>query len=165
MKVTDVIQQLQATRHCRVLPPRGLPTVSVDERLPEDLQAFYQFCGGAILHEDSAFGLTIVGPESFVRANPKILVGSNEADLQSTKSDVSWHWYVVAEGEDAQFVTIDTSPSRLGRCYDSHWMKHPGNSVVIAQSFTQFLQRALNDSGDEFFWWREGSLPLATDQI
>jgi hypothetical protein len=79
------------------------------------------------------YSINIVSPNKFLLANPILLTGISEEALRTSKGDISWSWYIVGEGENGQFITIDLSPGRLGRCYDSFWDCHamPGYSQRI----------------------------------
>jgi len=71
---------------------------------------------------------------------------------ESSPDDISWSWYVLAVGDNSQYITIDLSPERLGYCYDSYWELHPHDSEIIATSFTDFLSRILANRGEYFYW-------------
>jgi hypothetical protein len=144
----------------------GLPSVKPDHVLPEDLKEFYSLCGGAELFEKSAYRLAIVPPAQFVLANPVILIGLTEQQMASFAIDISWSWYIIGQGDNSHYITIDLDPQRLGRCYDSFWEIHPENSVVIAYSFTELLERMLANRGRPWFWHSKnfGPLKLARDE-
>lgn len=61
-------------------------------------------------------------------------------------------------------VTIDCSADRLGRCYDSFWDSHgvAGSCSIVALSFTDLLQRLLDNNGDYWYWLGDGGPPTAT---
>ena len=148
----SLIAAIRSTDDCLVLPPCGTPRVAEGHVLPEDVKEFYGLCGGAKLFESSAFGITIVPPDRMVVANPVILIGVTEEQLEESRGHPSWSWHIIGEGPNAQYVTIDLAPERLGVCYNSFWDVHPGNSEVIARSFTEFLIRLLTHGGDSLQW-------------
>lgn len=145
MKMPELIEAIRKQADCTLKPAVTLPDVGTD-RLPNDLEEFYLLAGGATLFLNSPFGIEIVSPIEFVRANP-IIVGD------SCKDDITYEWYIVAKN-GGQYITVDLAPSRLGRCYDSFWDRHgiPGNCQVVAQSFTDLLERLLQSKGESLFW-------------
>lgn len=147
-----LIGEIRQLPDCRVLPPAGLPEMGDGLYLPEDLHRFYELCGGVVLFESKPFPLRIVPPSEVVVANPVIMLGVTEAQFDVVRDHASWSWAIVAESHEGQYVTIDLHPARRGRCYDSHWTLHPGNSTIIAFSFTDFLKMALTTGGEDFFW-------------
>jgi hypothetical protein len=80
--------------------------------------------------------------------------------LEETEGDISWSWYVIAEGHSGQYVTIDLSPERNGLCYNSLWELHPGNSTIIAESFTDFLNQTAHHTGETWYWDSPSYLPI-----
>src|SRR4029079_10092609 len=111
------------------------------------------------------FAITIVPPDRLVFAKPVIFRLHPEGDINHyiPLADISWSWYIIGEGEPSLggwYVTIDLSPARLGRCYDSFWDVHPFNSTIIAHSVTELLLKLfpyegddwIRDSPDQQFW-------------
>lgn len=154
--IDHILDSISRTPGCSVHPAAGAPPLPSSCALPDDLQLFYKLCGGLILFGESAYGMEVVGPAEFVRANPAI-VGEDDVD------DPSHDWFIVGQWEE-QYVTVDLAPSRLGRCYDSFWDRHasPGNCPVIAQSFTDFLAQSL-DNGGEYWYWLQDDFPSLGD--
>jgi antitoxin YokJ len=150
-----LIAKIRQTPACQVYPPSGMPVIQPDHRLPDDLTHFYTVCGGLELFRASLFPTIICPPQKLVVANPVIWQGLKQELVDETQGHPSWAWYIVAECPDEtdQWVTIDLSPSHLGRCYDSQFFIHPGNSYVIAPSFTELLARLIADKGEDRFWW------------
>lgn len=133
-----------------------MPEITEGHRLPEDLQHFYQLCGGLAMFRGSRAPTYIVPPQGLVLANP-VIVG------EVAEYDISSSWYIIAsDGTDSQRVTIDLSLERLGRCYDSFWDRHAvaGSSTIIALSFTEFLSRTHLSNGEELYWLRPDFAPL-----
>jgi antitoxin YokJ len=158
MDLALILKTIRATPDCNVRPPRGLPRVAPEHVLPGDLQEFYQLCGGVTLFGRADYPISIVPPEEMVLANAVILRGVSEPQLAATADDISWSWYIVGveEGHSSMYITIDLSPERLGRCYDSYWEIHPGNSTIIATSFTHLLEQLLSNRGERWYWVRPG---------
>jgi hypothetical protein len=142
-----------------------MPSLELGEQLPVDLRKFYELCGGVILHHESAFCLRISPPNKFVRANPEIMIGLTDEQLNQTKDHMSWKWYVVAQGSGSQFVTIDLDERRCGRCYDSFWTSHPYSSVIIANSFGEFLVKAFMSGRKQYYWDGMSPRVSATTQL
>jgi len=145
MTMTDLIESIQRQSDCGVKPLGSLPNVGANE-LPSDVVEFYSLVGGATLFRDSPYGIEIVSPEDFVRANP-VIVGN------SCEDDITHDWYIVAKNGE-QYITIDLAPARAGMCYDSFWDRHgvPGSCPVVARSFTDLLERLLAAKGSELYW-------------
>lgn len=164
--VSGLLERVRRTPGCRVNPPDGMPSIEPKHVLPDDLKEFYGLCGGVELFEMSAYRLAIVPPTQFVLANPVILIGLTQQQMESFAIKLSWSWYILGKGDNSHYITIDLDPKRLGRCYDSFWELHPENSVVIASSFTEFLERMLDNKGKLWFWHAEsfGSLKLAHEE-
>ena len=150
--IEGFISKVRGIKGCSVLPPKGLPETH-EEKLPGDLEIFFTLCGGMHLFSGEDYGLTIVSPDCFVRANP--VIANTEG-----RGDISYYWYIIARS-GAQFVTIDLSPSRMGRCYDSFWDRHAvaGSCPVIAKDFCEFLNRILSTNGKMWYWLNSAFLP------
>jgi hypothetical protein len=142
-RLLDIISQLP---DCEVLPEKGAPSLPEGYALPNNLSEFYARCGGVTLYRDSAYGISIVCPNRFVRANPVIRGESGE-------TDISYHWFILGQSEE-QFITIDLNPLRLGRCYDSFWDRHacPGSCPIISNSFSELLAHLVESRGAHWYW-------------
>jgi hypothetical protein len=152
MTIAELVEDVRATPDCEVYLPAGLPGVEPDV-IPDEVRTLYQLCGGMHLFQASGLSIVVVPPDRFVRADPVILAGVDPDELASGVNMPSWSWYIIAESEDAtQYVTIDLNPQRRGRCYDSFWDRHPGNSTIIAMSLSEFLLRLLNGRGESWYW-------------
>jgi antitoxin YokJ len=143
--IKELIQSVRSKSGCFVRPPVGLPDVG-SHRLPDDVQELYENCGGIELFPNRNFGITIVSPTDFVKANPVI------AGVEG-KGDISEFWYIAAKSGE-QYITIDLHPQRIGRCYDSFWDRHAvaGSCPIIAKSYRELIQRLVCSSGDSWFW-------------
>ena len=152
--MADLIKTIQNTPDCAVYPRAGRPEVREPHVLPADVREFYRHCGGVSLFESSAYAIRIVQPENMVQANPVIFDGVDEAPIEESREDISWSWYIIAEGDNRQYITIDLAPERLGRCYDSFWDTHasPGYCAIVAVSFTDLLSRLLANQGSHWYW-------------
>lgn len=152
-----VLDRIRRTHDCAVVVPRGQPVLREGDRIPDDLAEFYRLVGGVSLFEHGTYPIRVVGPEDLARANPEI-VGTDCPD------DISDSWYIVARGGREEAITIDCSPERIGRCYDSFWDRHgvAGDCRVVALSFTELLQR-LFDNGGGYWYWLAGDAPSHGD--
>jgi hypothetical protein len=148
----ELIQLAGRREDCSLLPPAGQPVLADGRRIPDDLRAFYDQCGGLLF--DWNIPIAVVGPARVVPANP-IILEDEAAD------DISAWWHIVAESDEgsaAERVTIDLHPDRLGRCYNSFWDRHamPGSSAIVAATFTELLERLIafeGEDGELFPFW------------
>jgi antitoxin YokJ len=105
------------------------------------------------LFQNADFPLSIVPPQRVVVANPVIISVWSEDELKADNpEDISWSWYIIAEGPNSQYITIDFSEERLGWCYDSFWDVHPRDSQIIAKSFPDLLEHLLANQGRHWYW-------------
>lgn len=150
--IFELINEICSSPDCEVYPPNGLPVIGANHILPRDVEEFYRLCGGIDLFKGSAFPTTISMPQRLVLANPVIFKNVSAEDIAATKEDISWSWYLIGEGANSQYMTIDLNPIRLGLCYNSLWILHPGNSDIIALSFTDLLRGLVATNGDYYYW-------------
>ncbi len=155
MDVREIIEAVKGMPDCLVLPPKRLPQIEVDLRMPDDLREFYETCGGLILFQHADYQVNIVPPEDFVLANP-VIIG------ERCEEDISSNWYIVANDGNGEYLTIDLDPIRLGKCYDSFFDRHGvvGESQVIAISFTELLNRLVQNNGKYWYWLNEDFVSL-----
>jgi len=153
--IDDVVARIERTPDCSLLPPAGEPQVlpGRDHRLPDDMRHFYRLCGGARIYASSAYGFSIVGP-------PEVAIVDLATIGKVYESDISASWYIAAMSNSSRqdLLSIDMAPDRLGRCYLSFFEYHrnPGDSPIVATSFTDLLERLLNEQGRYFHWWEPG---------
>jgi antitoxin YokJ len=150
MNIGLILDRIRAKGNCRVHPPEGLPDLQDSHELPDDLREFYTMCGGMELFVDSAFPLTISSPGKLVPANPIIVVGLSAEELTRSGYEQADSWYIIAESNSGNYITIDLGPAHLGRCYDSFWDVHPFNSTVVAPTFTALIERLLATDGEYY---------------
>jgi hypothetical protein len=148
----ELIARAGGIAGCHVLPPAGMP-VFAGYNLPDDVLAFYSACGGLEFYSDLAYGMDIVSPSNFTRANPVIRGCQGEGDI-------SYDWFIVAK-KGEQYITIDLGRERFGRCYDSFWDRHAlrGSSPIIALSFRELIERLINSKGEHWYWLRSDFRP------
>jgi hypothetical protein len=73
------------------------------------------------------------------------------------EEDITSQWYIIASDGHRDYLTIDLSCQRLGKCYDSFWDRHGvvGECAVIATSFTDLLERLIANNGQHWYWLTE----------
>lgn len=147
MKIKSLIEQIKLDSECIVYPASGLPTIEEGCILPNDIKEFYSMCGGLSLYRDNDYAINILPPERFVLANP-VIVG------ERCEEDISSNWYIFADDGSGEYLTIDLSPSRVGRCYDSFFDRHGvvGSCPIIAMSFTDAINRLYENKGQYWYW-------------
>lgn len=85
----------------------------------------------------------------------KRLYPEDDVIWEELEGDISNEWYLIAESEQInQYISIDLSDSHLGYCYDSFLETHatPGESQIIAKSFTELLEHLYASKGENWFW-------------
>ena len=62
--------------------------------------------------------------------------------------------YIICKDVDNNYITIDLSKERLGKCYDSFWDRHgvAGECAVVAKNFTELLWQLYINQGKSLFW-------------
>ncbi|WP_339075735.1 SMI1/KNR4 family protein [Bacillus velezensis] len=149
MSIHMLIKKIASTLDCRLLEVDGLPTIDEKHQLPRDVSEFYEQCGGAVLYENADYPIYIVSPHEFKLANP-VIVG------ELCEEDISSKWYIVCTDGKGEYLTIDLNEDRKGKCYDSFFDRHGivGETQVIATSFTDLIQRLLENKGRHWYWLR-----------
>ena len=148
MNICELIREFRKNPNFEVKEPIGFPMLKKGHIIPKDMKEFYSICGGIICYvEEGGFPMEILSPVDIRHAN-SVLIG------EECENDISYTWYLIADAEDGNYISIDCSESRLGRCYESFEYSHAvkGHCPVIAMSFTELLVRILNYKGDYFFW-------------
>ncbi len=154
VSLQNLLVRIRNTPDCEVYPPIGLPLVPQTHKIPDDLQIFYELCGGVSLFYHQSWGFRIVPPTQMVLANPVLLPGQ-KSDQYEEAVDISCTWYLIADDFQGNYLTIDLSPKRLGRCYNSFFGYHasPGDCAIIARSFTELLTHLFLDQKEEDNYW------------
>ncbi len=119
--------------------------------LPNDLREFVNLCNGVHLFEYAECPIHILGLDRMHRSNTVIRGVDGEGHP-------SYSWFLIADLENGDYVSIDLAPERSGKCYQSFWTTHSlvGQSPIVATSFTDFLRRAIANGGDYYWWLKEG---------
>ncbi len=160
--IEDLLALIRATPGCKVDEPMGLPIIEAKHSLPEDLRNFYLLCGGVTLAKGSPYAVSIVPPDRCVLANPVILGDLADLAKSEEEEDISWLWYIIANCGNGDYLTIDLSQERLGRCYDSFHETHglQGNTPIIAFSFTELLTSLFQGRGQYWYWLQPDFVPF-----
>lgn len=151
MKVKKLIEKIRKLPDCTVYPSNGLPKLDNNKhKLPDDIVEFYENCGGVTLFHSESYVANIVPPEEFKLANP-IIVG------ELCEEDITSEWYIIVNDGNGDYLTIDLSNERLGRCYDSYWDRHGvvGECPIIAITFTELLENLVSNKGMQWYWLRD----------
>lgn len=159
--IAEILACVATLPGCSIEPATELDPDIFETRegvqLPSGLGEFYRRCNGISLFTDREYPLFIHRFDELQRANP-LIVG------HPCEEDRSYHWFVIANDGNGDYISIDLSPERLGRCYDSHFTSHAarGQCPVVAVSFTDLLERAVANHGD-YFWWLKDSFESLGD--
>jgi len=160
--IDQLLALLSALPDAEMAPPGGVPHVGAPHILPMDLERFFQVCGGVRLFPRSDYPIRVVGPTELRRTNDVLWGHLPSEATKEVSADRSWSWFTIAADEKGDYLSIDLSPERLGRCYDSFWDRHavPGESRVVATSFTDLVLRLIENRGDYWYWLREEFVSL-----
>lgn len=155
MSISTLINKIKKMPNCIVHQPSSFPILEENHSLPDDINEFYNLCGGIDLFIDSDYSISISTPNKFELANP-IIIG------EIAEYDISSDWYIIGSDRQNQYITVDLNSKRLGRCYDSFWDRHgvAGECSIIAVSLTDLLERLLNNAGQSCYWLDEGFVSL-----
>lgn len=150
-KIESLIQHIKTLEGCLVYPSSGQPKLHDGLSIPEDLSEFYKHCGGMDLFNNSEFRIHISSPKELVKSNVKIF---NE-DIQG---DITENWFIIGKSRTDEYISIDLSDTRNGRCYDSYADRHgvAGSCPIIATSFYEFIENCTKENGNNHFWLMTG---------
>jgi hypothetical protein len=155
--IAKILDAIATTPGCSVSPPCGMPALPEGGSLPEDVRAFYERAGGAVLFSRHVVAgpLRILGPSEVQRID-QVIIGEPFASGPFT-----W-WFAIVEVGDRSYIAIDLSPEHLGLCYDAYrdTFARPGYMNVIASSFSDLLNRLLAHREDSTYWLQEEFKPL-----
>lgn len=144
MDLAELIEVIRHDKDYQVRPANK--NIALPAGTPEDLKLFYELTDGIFLFPNEPYGIDIVSRPEFQRANPTI-VGQNCED------GISCNWFIVRHVSE-QYISIDLSKQRVGKCYDSFWETHGlvGNTPVIAENFTDLLTNLYRHRGQYWYW-------------
>lgn len=160
MTFDECLALLTERQDCALDSPTGFPDAD-PWRLPDDLAIFYGRYGGAILFEDG-FGLVSLStPGEFVPIDRIMWEDGPLTWEGGPPGNSSESWFVLANDHAGNPVSIDLRPERCGWCYDTMIGHYggPGDCMVIALSFTEFLFRSLGTNGENWYWLQDGFVP------
>lgn len=155
MRIKEILEIIAQNRHCKVV--KRTTDFTCECRLPEDLQYFFSHYDAIELFLHKPYGIKIVSSTDFIPTN-KMLYPEDDVIWEELEGDCSNDWYVIATSEQqGQYISLDMNASRFGYCYDSFLETHasPGDSPIIAKSFTELLERLYLGKGDHWFWLAE----------
>ena len=147
MTVDEFFDFAERAAGWQVLKPGGEPALAGS---PHDLARFLERCGGVVTRANVAVGSRVVPAQ-------EAIIGERD------EHDRSAHWSLIAEDDNSSTAlraVIDLDPQRLGRVYDGFWDRFgvAGSMPVIALSFTDFLERLVQSSGEPY--WADEDLGL-----
>ncbi len=148
ISVQEVIEMFRKSKNFIVKEACGQPQLNEIHILPAELKQFYELCGGIECYlESEAFPVEILSPNLVEHANLR-LIGEKCDD------DISSYWYLIMDCKDGNYISIDCSNEKNGRCYTSFGFSHGliGGTPIISKTFTELLLNILNYNGDYFFW-------------
>ncbi|MDR2118626.1 MAG: SMI1/KNR4 family protein [Tannerellaceae bacterium] len=150
MDIKELIEKINNTFDCIVTKNSNRVEIYLDYTLPDDLSYYLQNYSEIILFSNNEYPIRIVGFIDFNKANP-IIIGEDVED------DITNNWFIIAIGNNSQYITIDLSKERLGRCYDSFWDRHgvAGENPIIAFSFSELLFQLLENRGEYYYWLKD----------
>ena len=148
-KINELILEIEKDENCTV-SRLLVPYKKIPYKVPNDLKFYLENYSSIVFFQNTYYSIKIVGLTEFKRAN-KIIIGEDYND------DISHNWFIIADDNNSQYVTIDLSKDRLGYCYDSFWDRYGGvgEQTIIAKSFTELLERIYASKGNMWYWMRE----------
>lgn len=157
MSIVNILETIQQDRNCNLLERKNSENKVNLSHLPDDLAYFFSHYDGIEFFMEKSYGIKIVGLEEFVNAN-NYFYPEGDVIWEELENDISNNWYIIAKSEEMeQYITIDLHPERLSYCYDSFLPTHanPGDSPIIAKTFTELLGNIFQTQGDYWFWLKE----------
>lgn len=149
--IDDLIDEVARDKRCKIFPVKNElpPLPSSNLAYPSDLVDFYNLCGGAILFEAGKDNVSfeILSPDDLVQMNVVVLGDECLFDISST-------WYAICRTDSGDYISIDLSRERNGRCYDSNHEVHgvPGSCPIVSLSFEELLNKLYRTNGKDIFW-------------
>jgi hypothetical protein len=155
-----VIQHLleQVSRQHFPNPPATPGQVAAFEqsagwRLDSDLRAFYLHCDGADLFEQPNSPYRILPLSGLIRA--RVAIRGKDDDSRGPAS-----WYVLCDVQDGNYVVVDVGAPSAERypLIDGYreMFPDPVHCGRIANSFSEFLDKALGSGGSHYWLKDEG---------
>jgi hypothetical protein len=160
MTIRQILALPTVSDNCALKPVHD-STFSIGLELPEDLIEFYSHCDGGDLliqnpcnrwriHERSG----LFGVEQFFWGSDMALI--QKLVLEGQIFPQCLNWYVVAHclADGDLVIVIDLNPEHFGRMYSSTSELHSWSAedYVIANTFTEWLERLVTTPGDRPYW-------------
>jgi hypothetical protein len=152
MQIQKILEKIELDSRCKLI--RKTSAVKSGLTLPKDLEYFYNNYESLELFPEQSFGIRIVSQNDFIPTSQR-LYPEGDVIWEELEDDISNEWYLIAEAEEqSQYVSIDLGELHNGYCYDSFLDIHatPGESAIIAKSFTELLERLYNAEGKSWYW-------------
>ncbi|SNR14165.1 SMI1/KNR4 family protein [Tenacibaculum jejuense] len=153
-KLKHLIKVITKDSNCEVFKPNT--EISIDRKIPDDLDLFFKLTNGIRLFQNESFGIEIIGKEDFISTN-KYLYPKDDIIWEELEGDITNEWFLIAKNPElAQYVSIDLTQQNFGKCYDSYLSTHgeEGMSEIVAHNFTELLWSLYHSKGkgDTWFW-------------
>lgn len=148
----NVLQKIESDPNCKLLKRESIQKSNL--KLPSDLKYFYENYDSLELFVNKTYGIRIVSLNEFIPTN-KRLYPEDDIIWEELEDDISNEWFLIAESKElSQYISIDLRKSHLGYCYDSFLETHatPDESMIIAKSFTELLEKLYSGNGKDWFW-------------
>jgi len=159
MRIIEIIKKIEQDSNCRLM--KRITDFTSELALPKDLNYFFSNYDSLQMFIDKPYGIKIVSSNEFIPTS-KRLYPEDDVIWEELEGDISNEWYLIAESEQInQYISMDMSKSHLGNCYDSFLETHatPGDSQIIAKSFTELLEHLYSSKGENWFWLAENFEP------
>lgn len=150
-ELDELFNLISNDNRCEVIPPKGnLPVLpNGGLRYPDDVVYFYQKCNGVNLFCNGSYmvSFSILSNNEILQSN-QVIVG------EPCEDDISFSWYLIGKTDNNDYLSIDLSLERNGRCYDSNYEIHGvvGSCPIISLSFTELLTRLYDSDGNDIYW-------------
>lgn len=150
-KIDSLLNMISKDSRCKVISPSGtLPSLPNNRlKYPDDVVYFYKKCDGLTLFDkfNKLISFSILSQNEIRQAN-QVIVG------ESCEDDISSSWYLIGKTDNNDYLSIDFSLDRNGRCYDSNYEIHGvvGSCPIIALSFTELLTELYKSDGNDIYW-------------
>jgi len=155
MKITEIIKKIEQDRNCSLV--KRTTDFTSELALPKDLNYFFSNYNSLQMFVDKPYGIKIVSSNEFIPTSKRIYP-EDDVIWEELEGDLSNEGFLIAESEQiSQYISIDMSKSHFGYCYDSYLDTHatPGDSQIIAKSFTELLENLYSSKGENWFWLTE----------
>lgn len=145
MILTAFLDHIALDPSCIIVAPRGQRKIGPGQVVPEDMQAFYDACGGLIIAQGSPYEVRITGPDECVRANDVILGEDALGDLaavvrEQLSGNALWDWYVIVEVDNGNYLAIDLG----GGPHNADVMTPSGKPTHLPAKCPSLLRRLLH---------------------